>query len=56
LLEDLAVDGTVIIRWILKNYRCRLYKVNVPQNSFLLGVFVNTVMSLLVPQKAKEEA
>jgi hypothetical protein len=37
-MEDLAVDGTVIITRILKNYGCRLYKVHVPQNVFQLRV------------------
>jgi hypothetical protein len=49
MLENLAVDGTVIITRILKNYICSLYKVYVPQNRFQLWVFVNTVMKLQVP-------
>ena len=31
-----------------------LYKVHVPKNRFKLWVFVNMVMSLQVPQKAKD--
>jgi len=49
MLEDLAVDGTVIITRILKNYICSLYKYHVLQNKFRLWGFVNMVMNLQVP-------
>ena len=51
-LEDLGVDGRIILRWIFRNWDEGMDWIDMAQDRDRWQALVNTVMNLQVPQTA----
>jgi hypothetical protein len=48
-LEDPSVDGRIILKWIFKNWKGGMDRINMAQDRDWWRVLVNAVMNLRVP-------
>jgi hypothetical protein len=51
-LEDLGVDGRIVLRWILRKWVGGMYWIDLAQDRSTWRALINTVMNLRVPKNA----